>query len=213
MNRQQIKSMKLPKVSAVCRVLGILLMLQNMPINGMVPEDGSSHLSITRPRLYRSHSMDDFYSSKVTELFGTSRFEGKECDQAFVDAVVAAKRGDYHEAYELYKKGICGAGDSDYTHIFTALVDISIEAYCACKHLDPLTKTQFGYREIRRFNATHCPEYIVPILKKLRDQEPDKAKKVRLQKEILFWLRFAQDEEVYESEIIEQKNILEELMK
>lgn len=215
MNKQLIKNSN-PLGSFIAHgVFGLWFFTVVISLNGMdLREENILSPNITSnpfQSLHRSHSMDDFYPSRVIDYFGTSRGEYEECQKALSAGRAAARSGDFQKAYELYKKWICGAGDSEYTRIFTEFVDISIEAYCACKHLDPLTKTQFGYREIERFNATYHPEYIVPVLKKLRDQEPDKANALKLQKEVMFWLRFAQDEEVYEGEIIEQKNILEKL--
>jgi hypothetical protein len=138
--------------------------------------------------------MDEFYPDKVIHMFRYDvRGELGDCWKALSDGNAAAMEGENHRAYELYKKAICGTGNSEYTRIFTDYVNISIEAYCTCKNLTPLTTNQFGAREIQRFAGLHRFDDIGFVLVSMADAESNLINAEALRKEALFWLRLDED--------------------
>lgn len=122
---------------------------------------------------------------------------------------------DYLNAYICYKQAICGNKKTKHSKIFTDYIDISIEAYCACKNLCPLTKTQFGFREIRSGALSEYFEAMGFVLVDLVQKEISAHKAIRFQKEAMFWLRFKQDDNFKDlvEEIYKQQEKLCNLMK
>jgi hypothetical protein len=145
----------------------------------------------TEAALIRSKSSDDVTAlvNTLNDHLGGSYDERTECSRMRRVADDLARKGQHEESYRLLKQSICGSGQSEYSKIYTKLVDERIEAFCSQEHIDmdTLSKFQKSFDLVLQYRIWYQSPGMECRLHDIAATEKNREKLIRLHKETIFW--------------------------
>jgi hypothetical protein len=154
-------------------------------------------MSNTEAALMRSKSTDDVAALvDMLSSWNYSSDEMNECSRIYDKALALineegyeANKEKHKEAYKLFKKSICGTGESEYSKVYTKFVEERIDTFCSQEHIDMETITRFkkSFDMVIHYSIWYQLSPIAYHLSLVADGEQNVEKVIRLRKEVIFW--------------------------
>lgn len=150
--------------------------------------------STAESAMKRSQSADDMFELVQTlenvPVFNYTNEEFNSCWRAGKKARELTYEGKRGESYELYKKSVCGMGESEYSRVFTKFVEERLDAFCSSDVINKawIDKFQETFEKIRRLYFAPFLEGVLISGQNLLYQANltiDEIKK--LEKQTIFW--------------------------
>jgi hypothetical protein len=154
---------------------------------------------LSRPERRSSKTADDWRLLKEILDGGSAYEKHYEWDDPEVDPQSLLRQRRYEEDYRHVKLGFCGSGETEFSKIFTKLVEERVDAFCLHEHLnwEVLLKLHKTFYFLSQYAIRYDDSQMFTVICDVAEAEHNPDKAIRLCKESVFWygffmIRFAQ---------------------